>query len=101
MAWYEDGSSRCRSSFWQGRTPGRYPSSIHCHIKKGINTEYFRVFKFTQREQLVSRQCGDSARLHRKDKNYFLGCEPHQRSAGNKHQDLGWSRNDIHCVTLE
>ena len=70
------GSGRCQSSFWQRPDPaGRYHPSIHCHIKKGgINTEYFQeVFKFTQREQLVSASnAAIQARLHRKDKNYFL-----------------------------
>ncbi len=40
----------------------------------GINTEYFReIFRFTKREQLVSASNpAIQARLHRKDKHYFL-----------------------------
>ena len=77
MAWYEDGAVAAVSHrFGKGRTllVGTHPS-IHCHREKGgINTEYFReIFKFTQREQLVSASnAAIQARLHRKDKSYFL-----------------------------
>ena len=77
MAWYEDGSVAAVSHrFGKGRTllVGTHPS-IHCHkVKGGINTEYFReIFRFTKREQLVeASNPAIQARLHRKDKNYFL-----------------------------
>ncbi|MBC9868047.1 MAG: hypothetical protein F7O42_09260 [Opitutae bacterium] len=43
-------------------------------MKGGINAEYFReIFRFTKREQLVwASNPAIQARLHRKDKNYFL-----------------------------
>ena len=77
MAWYEDGSVAAVSHrFGKGRTllVGTHPS-IHCHrVKGGTNTGYFReIFRFTKREQLVgSSNPAIQARLHRKDKNYFL-----------------------------
>ena len=77
MAWYEDGAAAAVSHrFGKGRTllVGTHPS-IHCHkAKGGINTEYFReIFKFTRREQLVSASnAAIQARLHWKDRNYFL-----------------------------
>ncbi len=77
MAWYEDGAVAAVSHrFGKGRTllVGTHPS-IYCHrVKGGINTEYFReIFRFTEREQLVSASNPSiQARLHRKDKNYFL-----------------------------
>ena len=47
---------------------------LQVRVKGGINTEYFReIFRFAKREPLVSvSNPAIQARLHRKDKNYFL-----------------------------